>query len=651
MGQAKLLDKAVIGTAKVAWPVFQSVNKIIKDGKAPWPKWAPAPLLKSYEKSRPTLGFPRKTDSLCPKCVIETREAIISGEKDYKILIDGNPGEVPAEIIERDGQIWMIKDCPKHGKCEDLMSMDAKFLQRMEELFPGRDFKSPKTEVRNHGTSTIKYGRGSVLTVDLTNRCNMMCDPCFMDANQVGYVHELSFDEVKEILDNSLKIKPRRQMSVQFSGGEPTLSPHFIDAIKYSKEVGYFSVQCASNGIRFAEDPDFAQEAFDAGLRLVYLQFDGVGNENNEHRKIGNLFDVKLRAMENLYKAGIDIVLVVTIVNTVNNHQIGPIIKFAIENSDKISFISFQPVSFTGRDEGISDEDRHQQRYTLAHLAHDVKEQTGQSEPLRDWYPLSVGSIFADLGDLVSPQDNFGNLSCGCHPNCGVGTVWLVNKRTKVFKPVSEFMNLDQFMKDVIRINDSARGKKATKAQIAMALLRNIDPSKFPEGLTLKDLLTKFDKQSGGTMTQKDYGTGHTRKSDDWLFLFIAGMWFQDLFNYDFRRTEMCIIPYGTQEGEISFCAYNTGIGWRNIIEHMYQNAKVGEWYQRHGRHEVYAGGKHVPLENFDHSLTVKEDMVVAKAEAQKAKAVLEAKLKKSSSAANASSVVQEAEKKEPVPA
>jgi uncharacterized radical SAM superfamily Fe-S cluster-containing enzyme len=43
----------------------------------------------------------------------------------------------------------------------------------------------------------VKYGRGSVLTVDLTNRCNMMCDPCFMDANQVGYVHELEWDEVR----------------------------------------------------------------------------------------------------------------------------------------------------------------------------------------------------------------------------------------------------------------------------------------------------------------------------------------------------------------------------------------------------------------------------------------------------------------------
>ncbi len=69
-----------------------------------------------------------------------------------------------------------------------------------------------------------------------------------------------------------------------------------------------------------------------------------------------------------------------------------------------------------------------------------------------------------------------------------------------------------------------------------------------------------------------------------------------NFFNYDFRRTEMCIIPYGTQEGEISFCAYNTGIGWRNIIEHMHQNATVAQWYKEHGRHEVFARGKEVGL-------------------------------------------------------
>jgi hypothetical protein len=82
-------------------------------------------------------------------------------------------------------------------------------------------------------------------------------------------------------------------------------------------------------------------------------------------------------------------------------------------------------------------------------------------------------------------------------------------------------------------------------------------------------------------------------------------MWFQDLFNYDFRRTEMCIIPYATQQGEISFCAYNTGIGWRKIIENMYKNATVAEWYKSHGKHQIYAKGKKVDLATYEHSLRI----------------------------------------------
>jgi 7,8-dihydro-6-hydroxymethylpterin dimethyltransferase len=79
--------------------------------------------------------------------------------------------------------------------------------------------------------------------------------------------------------------------------------------------------------------------------------------------------------------------------------------------------------------------------------------------------------------------------------------------------------------------------------------------------------------------------------------MFVAGMWFQDLWTYDFRRTEMCIIPYATQMGEISFCAYNTGVGWRQIVEHMHKNASVADWYKEHGKHPVYANPrKAVPL-------------------------------------------------------
>jgi uncharacterized radical SAM superfamily Fe-S cluster-containing enzyme len=88
--------------------------------------------------------------------------------------------------------------------------------------------------------------------------------------------------------------------------------------------------------------------------------------------------------------------------------------------------------------------------------------------------------------------------------------------------------------------------------------------------------------------------------------LFVAGMWFQDLFNYDFRRTEMCIIPYGTQMGEISFCAYNTGVGWRNIVEKMMANATVAEWYRENGRHAVYAKGQHLRMPKFENPITSK---------------------------------------------
>jgi uncharacterized radical SAM superfamily Fe-S cluster-containing enzyme len=609
----KYVDSAVCLTAGVAFDFIQFFNQY-RPNPAFTPKWSDKPLLKSWEKSKPTLGWPRTTDSLCPTCVQEAREKIINGEEDYRTLITDHVGEIKATILERNGQVWMVKECPKHGKFEDMMAKDVKFLEWIEKNFPGRDIRAHNDErLHNHGTSTIKHGRGSVLTVDLTNRCNMMCDPCFMDANQVGYVHELSWEEIQEIMKNALEIKPRRQMSIQFSGGEPTMSPYFIKAVQYARELGYNSVQAATNGIEFAKSKEFSRKAAEAGLRYAYLQFDGIGNDANSHRQIGNLFDVKLRAINNMHEAGIEIILVTTLVNGVNNDQVGPIINFARENPKKIAFIAFQPVSFTGRDEDITPDRRLRQRYTLSHMASDVKEQVGITEPTRDWFPISLMGAFADFADLVhGPEAEWGQVSCGCHPNCGVGTALMINKETKEMAPVPEFLNIPGLVKDMQKITDAARTKWVSNMMMGLALLKNYRPFKAPKSLALIDLLKKFDKSFA--LTGKNYGNIgkdrtiediEKRRKDPWNFLFIAGMWFQDLFNYDFRRTEMCIIPYATQEGEISFCAYNTGIGWRKIIENMHKNATVAEWYKKHGKHEVYAKGKKVGLETYEHALQI----------------------------------------------
>ncbi|HEY1947913.1 MAG TPA: radical SAM protein [Bryobacteraceae bacterium] len=604
--------------------MFDRANQINQSASFT-PKWSDKPLLKSYQKAKPPLGWPRETDSLCPKCIPEIRQSIVDGKVDYKILLNQPVGEIKAKIIERDGQILMVKECPQHGVFEDLMSIDPAFSKHLEDVFPGRDIRAHNDEkLHNHGTSTITHGRGSVLTIDLTNRCNMMCDPCFMDANQVGFVHELSWQDIQTLLDNAISIKPRRQMSVQFSGGEPTLSPYFLDAVRYARKVGYNSVQAATNGIEFAKRPDFCKEASEAGLRYAYLQFDGIGNEANSHRAVGNLFDVKLRAIENLWSNGVDIVPVITIINGVNNEQVGRVVQFALDNPKKIPFLSFQPVSFTGRDEAVTDERRQAQRYTLSHLAHDVKNQIGIGEPIRDWFPISFMSTFSDFADLVhGPNADWGQISCGCHPNCGIGMAVMCDKETKEYVPVTKFLHADQLAKDIARVNDAARGRALSVFGVTLALLRNYDPFTSPTHFKLSDLVAKFDKCFG--MTKADHGkvygkvTGDRtradidkRRGDRWNFLFIAGMWFQDLFNYDFRRTEQCIIPYATQEGEISFCAYNTGVGWRNIIEKMHMTSTLTKWYADNGRHEIFAGNKAVPLVEQNHHLVLNEAHVAA---------------------------------------
>src|SRR6201999_2428484 len=204
---------------------------------------------------------------------------------------------------------------------------------------------------------------------------------------------------------------------------------------------------------------------------------------------------------------------------------------------------------------------------------------------------------------------------------CGVGMAVMCDKETKEYRPVTAFLNADRLARDVAKINDGARSKRMSVLGVSLALLRNYNPYEAPTHFRLSDLIQKFDKCFG--MTNKKYGkvTGdrtmadiEKRRADRWNFLFIAGMWFQDLFNYDFRRTEQCIIPYATQEGEISFCAYNTGVGWRNIVEKMHMTATLTKWYEEHGRHEIFAGGKKVGLETTAHTLNLVDEHVHASA-------------------------------------
>ena len=580
-----------------AWRILRTINNMLPEGNLPSPSWAPGRLPKQRERMPMATGVPRRTASLCPDCNREAVEAVQRGEMDVEDFRD-NPGIIEAEILEEGGRILMRKACEKHGPFEDALSSHPDFFRRMERLSFGRDFEcADDCNVHGHGPNSIRSGRGSFLIVDLTNRCNMMCSPCFMDANAASYVHELSMEDIKVIFSNARSFKPQREINILFSGGEPTVSPIFLDAVRYAKSVGFHRLHVATNGIEFAKTKDFALQAREAGLHGVYLQLDGVSEDDNKHRGLGNYMAVRRQALENIAAAGMRTTLQVTVDSCRNSGGLGDIVRFAIQNIDKIHGVVFQPIMFAGRDEGVSADERYARRYPLTQLAFDLQEQTSIGwQPMRDWFPLSSSGVFAHLSDVLNPEAKLGSLFQETHPNRGIFSVLLVDTYRKEAVAVPAFFDLEQFMRDILEITDSGRGPAATKALLWLSMLRNFDKGQAPSGFGLAQLRSLFEDSlyrvagSSEGWSQKAYSY-----DGRWRLMILNGMWFQDAFNYDFAGICNSTTPVALTQGEISFCAYYGG-GWRKVVEHQSRSVKLAEWHRTRGRHEIYASGKKVDL-------------------------------------------------------
>jgi uncharacterized radical SAM superfamily Fe-S cluster-containing enzyme len=588
---------AFYATANLVWKLIRPINNALPEGHLPSPRWAPGRLLKQRDRIPMDTGVPRKTLSLCPDCNHEAVEAVLEGRIGVADFRD-NPGIIHAEILEEGGRVLLRKACERHGPFEDALSNHPEFFRKMERLAFGRDFACvDDCSVHGHGANSIRSGRGTYLIVDLTNRCNMMCSPCFMDANAASYVHELNMEDIKIIFNNALSFKPQREINVLFSGGEPTLSPIFLEAVQHAKSRGFHRLHVATNGVRFAESKDFAFEAKEAGLHAVYLQWDGVSEEKNKHRGLGNSMAVKRQALETIAAAGMRTTLQVTVTNGLNNDGLGDIARFAIQNIDKIHGVVFQPIMFTGRDERVSVDERYAQRYPLTQLAFDLHEQTSIGwQPMRDWFPMSDFGIFAHLCDVLNPDAHLGSLFQETHPNRGIFSPLLIDTHQKQAIPIPVFFDLEQFMRDAVEITDSGRGPATTKALVSLSILRNFNEQKAPSGFGPANLRRVLEDCFYRVAGSSDHWSQKANSYDGrWRVMIFNGMWFQDAFNYDFSGICNSTIPVATTQGEISFCAYYGG-GWRKVVEHQSQTATLPEWHRTHGRHEIYANGKKVDL-------------------------------------------------------
>jgi uncharacterized radical SAM superfamily Fe-S cluster-containing enzyme len=398
--------------------------------------------------------------------------------------------------------------------------------------------------------------------VDLTNRCNLTCPVCFANANTAGYLYEPSFEQVRGMLKTLREQRPVPNRVVQFSGGEPTIYPRFHDVLRMATEMGFTHIQCATNGIEFS-DLEFAQKCKEAGLHTLYLQFDGVTDEVYLRTRGQRLLEKKLACIENCRKVDLKIIFVPTIVKGVNDHQIGDMIRLAIDNIDCVSGFSFQPVCFTGR---INRRELESKRFTQSDLAHAVADQTGLTDKYEDWFPLSCVSPFSKL---LTKLQTYERPNLTSHPHCAMGTYLYVHPDTKKAIPITRFFDMPAMLRDVDRLArqvGGARFKMFTRISAWHKLRKHFRPQFAPPGLTFERFL-----QTLQGLTDHDYGRGRGAGTFTYETLLVAGMHFMDSYNYDFARVKRCVIHYAAPNGLVyPFCIYNSGPCLREKIERQF---------------------------------------------------------------------------------
>jgi uncharacterized radical SAM superfamily Fe-S cluster-containing enzyme len=375
-------------------------------------------------------------------------------------------------------------------------------------------------------------------------------------------VYEPDLDHIRKMLAALRGEQPVPGRVVQFSGGEPTIHPRWLDALRLAKEMGFSHIQAATNGIKFA-DLEFARQSKEAGLQTLYLQFDGVCDDVYKRTRGQSLYETKLQAIDNIRKAGMKIIFVPTIVKGLNDHQVGDILRLAIENIDVVSGISYQPVAFTGR---INRRELEAKRFTLADLAHSVADQTGICDVYADWFPLSCVTPFSKLISALKGEEN---VTLSCHPHCSMGTYLFVDDKTKTAIPVTRFVDIPALLQDMDEISRKTKKSvfKVFTGVSAWNSLRKHYKTEFaPPGLTFNKFL-----QTLQGFTDKKFGREGMDGTFTYRTLMVAGMHFMDSYNYDVERVKRCVIHYAAPNGLLyPFCSYNSGPVFRDKIERQY---------------------------------------------------------------------------------
>ncbi|MDA4129329.1 MAG: radical SAM protein [Thaumarchaeota archaeon] len=520
----------------------------------------PIVQIQTRSNTVPVYALPHETASICPEC----------------------NRTIPALVFERDEKIWLTKTCPDHGICEELYFGSARMFKKFAKTFhDGKGIDNPNVPLskcncpKNCGLCSSHLSHSGLTNLVITNRCDLTCWYCFFYAKkgvEGAYVYEPTQEQIRQMIKTLRAERPVPGNSIQITGGEPTLRSDLVKIVQIIKEEGVDHIQLNTNLINLAIDPALVKQLRDAGVSSAYASFDGVTPRTNGK----NHWEAPY-AIENCRKAGLNVVLVPTVIKSVNDHEVGGILRFGQANMDIVRAVNYQPVSLTGR---LTKTEREKYRITIPDVISRIEQQTDGEVTEDDWFSVPTCVPMTHFIEAFTKQPKY---ELSIHFACGAGTYVFKDSSTNKLVPLTRFVDLDGllgYMQEKADELNNGASKLIVVPKILAKLSSFIDNKKAPNGLNLSRLLfnalVKHDYSSIGDIHNKA--------------MFLGMMHFQDKYNHDEERLMRCDIHYVTPDQRIiPFCAFNVVPEWyRDRIQQKFA-IPIEEW-ERNSGHTLEQG-------------------------------------------------------------
>jgi uncharacterized radical SAM superfamily Fe-S cluster-containing enzyme len=428
---------------------------------------------------------------------------------------------VPATYEVRENeQVFFSRTCPTHGVVDTDLGYHARYYRKsfqVEKLMIERYGDGGSNDI-SKGLSPFPLRKPAGLAIlEVTERCNLTCPMCY--AYSSPSERDYSLEEIETRLDQLTAVEGKG-ISLQISGGEPSVRKDLDKIAAMVKRKGFGQLEMVSNGIRLAREPDFAEKLVEWGFTSVYLQFDSTRPEDIIKLRGEDLWDVREKAIAALERVKLPSTLAVSLYDGLNSDQIQQAIHFAWQHPGTVCAIAFQAATPFGRFEigatnGSNGHSEHGQprKLRMPEILKLIEEQAGVPEDL--FFPVGEGS-----------------------PLCN--TFSLLKYTKEGYKPIAPNFTLEEFMEVMgPRPNMTLRMLTRGRAAVLPQIVSNI-------GGSLKLMKTLWPHIG----TDPSFWT--SRKT---LTLFVKP--FMDESDIDMSRIERCCFHNASPRGVMSFCALN----------------------------------------------------------------------------------------------